>query len=189
MSTFMVEMSETANILQSATQRSLIILDEIGRGTSTYDGLSIAWAICDYLVNTIKAKTLFASHYHELIAVIEELPHAQNASVAIAEQANQITFLYKVIPGGIGKSYGLEVAKRAGLPASVVNYARTLLHQLENTETIPSQPTSEPNLFQNLPSSPPSEIDEALAKLDINSLTPIDALLTLKSWKERLKDD
>ena len=106
-----------------------------------------------------------------------------------AEQANQITFLYKVIPGGIGKSYGLEVAKRAGLPASVVNYARTLLHQLENTETIPSQPISEPNLFQNLPSSPPSEIDEALAKLDINSLTPIDALLTLKSWKERLKDD
>lgn len=187
MSTFMVEMSETANILQSATNKSLIILDEIGRGTSTYDGLSIAWAICDYLVQTVKAKTLFASHYHELIQVIEDLPQAQNASVAIAEQADQITFLYKVIPGGVGKSYGLEVAKRAGLPSSVIHYARHILTELETDQTPTQATTREPTLFSQFTDPTPSILDQALANLDINSLTPIDALLTLKTWKEKQK--
>ncbi len=185
MSTFMVEMAETANILQSATAKSLIILDEIGRGTSTYDGLSIAWSICDYLVNQVKAKTLFASHYHELIQVIEDLPRAQNASVAIAEQNDQITFLYKIVPGGIGKSYGLEVAKRAGLPSSVINFAKHLLNDLERKEPATHQP--EPNLFsaQENDTARQSELEKKIAFLDINSLTPIDALLLLKSWKEQ----
>lgn len=198
MSTFMVEMAETANILQSATTKSLIILDEIGRGTSTYDGLSIAWSICDYLVSNIKAKTLFASHYHELIQVIEDLPHATNASVAIAEQSDQITFLYKIVPGGIGKSYGLEVAKRAGLPSSVISFAKHLLQDLEsktthseaNLDLFSAPPTSSPmtNSEFRIPNSPSSPLSTALQQLDINSLTPIDALLTLKSWKEKLID-
>ncbi|MBI4836465.1 MAG: DNA mismatch repair protein MutS [Candidatus Abawacabacteria bacterium] len=187
MSTFMVEMSETANILRSATEKSLIILDEIGRGTSTYDGLSIAWAICDYLVHSVKAKTLFASHYHELIQVIEDLPHASNASVAIAEQADQITFLYKVVPGGIGKSYGLEVAKRAGLPPSVVQYARHILQELESGIPVPTQAKEDATLF-SVPIAPvQSKLEQTLEQLDINTLSPIDALLLLKTWKEKLK--
>ncbi len=189
MSTFMVEMTETANILKHATKNSLIILDEIGRGTSTYDGLSIAWAICEYLVHHIEAKTLFASHYHELINVIENLPKAQNASVAIAEHNKQITFLYKVVPGGIGKSYGVEVAKRAGLPHDVLNHAQSILAGLEHPTSLPS-PSSLP-----LPSSPPSSpipnsSSPTIAHvLDINidSLTPLDALLKLKDIQERMK--
>ncbi|MBP6085309.1 DNA mismatch repair protein MutS [Candidatus Gracilibacteria bacterium] len=184
MSTFMVEMSETANILRSATSKSLIILDEIGRGTSTYDGLSIAWAICEYLVKTVKAKTLFATHYHELINVVDKLPGAFNASVAIAEQNSSITFLYKIVPGGVGKSYGLEVARRAGLPSTVLQQAKQILHTLE---TAKSPDIKQPTLLDST-TEPTVEIPtfvHELNHLDINQLSPMEALLKLKEWKDQ----
>jgi len=201
MSTFMVEMTETANILNHATKDSLIILDEIGRGTSTYDGLSIAWAICEYLIHHIQAKTLFASHYHELINVVESLPKAENASVAIAEYNKQITFLYKVIPGGIGKSYGVEVAKRAGLPLDVLDHAQNILASLEKDSfhsssspaPIPAQLIVPPTpLSPSSPSSSPSPssfVLDQLLDINIDSLTPLDALMKLKDMQEKIKTE
>lgn len=131
-STFMVEMRETANILDNATANSLVILDEVGRGTSTFDGVSIAWAILDHLHDHNRSKTLFATHYHELIPVAEALPEAENLCVAIAENSEGVTFLYRVVKGAIDRSYGLEVAKIAGLPAKVIDRARLLLPLLES---------------------------------------------------------
>ncbi|MEK7708115.1 MAG: DNA mismatch repair protein MutS, partial [Verrucomicrobiota bacterium] len=131
-STFMVEMQEAANILNNATARSLVILDEIGRGTSTYDGVSIAWAILEYLHDRVGAKTLFATHYHELIAVAERLPRAKNYCVAVEENSGAgVVFLHKIIEGGIDKSYGIEVAKLAGLPSEVITKAQHILSTLE----------------------------------------------------------
>src|SRR3989338_11012841 len=139
-STFMVEMEETANILNNATDRSLIILDEIGRGTSTYDGVSIAWAILEYLHDILKAKTLFATHYHELIAVADKLENACNWSVSVDERMRdstacasdkKIIFLHKIVPGGIRKSYGIEVARLAGLPRDIINRANSIMKNLE----------------------------------------------------------
>ncbi len=190
MSTFMVEMSETANILKTATSKSLIILDEIGRGTSTYDGLSIAWALCEHLVHITQAKTLFATHYHELISVVENLSKAQNASVAIAQHGDNVTFLYKIIPGGIGKSYGLEVARRAGLPNTLIEGARTILKQLEQKDAeANSQAGAEPNLFSQSPTDPQiPEFIKDLSNLDCDRLTPFDALMTLKKLQENIKN-
>ena len=121
-STFMVEMTETANILNNATPRSLIILDEIGRGTSTYDGLSIARAVAEYIHNNprLGAKTLFATHYHELVQLAGFLPRAKNYNVAVTEEGGEVIFLRKIVPGGVDKSYGIHVAKLAGLPKSVI---------------------------------------------------------------------
>lgn len=131
-STFMVEMQEAANILNNATAQSLVILDEIGRGTSTYDGLSIAWAILEHLHDHIRAKSLFATHYHELISVAERLPRARNFSVAVEEDAHRgVVFLHKIVEGGIDKSYGIEVAKLAGLPEGVIQKAQHILSELE----------------------------------------------------------
>ncbi len=130
-STFMVEMSETAHILHHATGRSLVILDEIGRGTSTFDGLSIAWAVAEYLHTEIKAKTLFATHYHELTQLADRLPHAQNAHVAVREWNDQVIFLHKILPGGVDRSYGIQVARLAGLPKTVLTRAREILSDLE----------------------------------------------------------
>ena len=127
-STFLVEMNETANILNNATERSLILLDEIGRGTSTYDGLSIAWAVTEYLhiQKDVQAKTLFATHYHELVSLAEQLPRAINLNVAVKEFGNRIVFLKKIIPGGADKSYGVHVAEMAGLPGTVIQRAKEL---------------------------------------------------------------
>jgi DNA mismatch repair protein MutS len=131
-STFMVEMQEAANILANATGKSLVILDEIGRGTSTYDGMSIAWAIMEHLHDRIRCKTLFATHYHELISLADKLPNAANFSVAVREDAaDGVVFLYKISPGGVDRSYGIEVARLAGLPAEVVQKARRILVDLE----------------------------------------------------------
>ena len=121
-STFMVEMNEVANILQNAT-KSLIILDEVGRGTSTFDGLSIAWSICEYLVENIRARTLFATHYHELIELENIYPAVKNYSMAVKEHKDEVVFLRKVIPGGSDRSYGIHVAKLAGLPSKVLDSA------------------------------------------------------------------
>lgn len=186
MSTFMVEMSETANILRTATSKSLIILDEIGRGTSTYDGLSIAWALCEHLLRITQAKTLFASHYHELISVIDQLPKGKNASVAIAQHGDQVTFLYKIVPGGIGKSYGLEVARRAGLPTTLIEGAKNILKNLEEKDSPETHSqASEPTLFStNSPPQLPHFIKE-LASLDCDRLTPFDALVMLKQLQQK----
>lgn len=133
-STFMIEMAETANILRNATSKSLIILDEIGRGTSTYDGLSIAWAVIEYLYNFIGAKVLFATHYHELTELEKYLPNLKNYHMAVEDRGGELTFLYKVKSGSINKSYGIEVARIAGLPSEVVRRANEILRRLEKKE-------------------------------------------------------
>jgi DNA mismatch repair protein MutS len=133
-STFMVEMNETANILNHATNRSLVILDEIGRGTSTFDGLSIAWSVAEYLHTTLRARTLFATHYHELVELARLLPATKNYNVAVREWGDHIVFLRKIVPGGTDKSYGIQVARLAGLPAPVLKRAKEVLRQLEEDQ-------------------------------------------------------
>jgi DNA mismatch repair protein MutS len=133
-STFMVEMHETANIANNATSRSLVILDEIGRGTSTFDGLSIAWSVAEYLHDVLKARTLFATHYHELTELARTRPGVQNFNVAVREWNDQIIFLRKIIPGGADKSYGIQVARLAGLPKPVLERAKEILANLERSE-------------------------------------------------------
>ena len=140
-STFWVEMSEAALILKEATENSLVILDEIGRGTSTFDGVSIAWGIMEFLHDSIKAKTLFASHYHELIALADRMPRAANFSVQAHEQDGEVVFLYKILAGAIDRSYGIEVAKLAGLPLSVIERAKEILIELENEKIGDAQQT------------------------------------------------
>src|SRR5207249_978334 len=136
-STFMVEMCETANILNSATPRSLVILDEIGRGTSTFDGLSLAWSIVEYLHNQVGAKTLFATHYHELTELAGRLPRLRNFNVAVREWNDQIVFLRKIVEGGTDKSYGIQVARLAGVPKGVLERAKEILRNLEESELTP----------------------------------------------------
>jgi DNA mismatch repair protein MutS len=130
-STFMVEMNETANIVNNATERSLVILDEIGRGTSTFDGLSIAWSVAEFLHDKIKARTLFATHYHELTKLAAERSGVANLNVAVREWNEQIIFLRKIVPGGADKSYGIQVARLAGLPHEILNRAKDILSHLE----------------------------------------------------------
>jgi DNA mismatch repair protein MutS len=133
----MVEMSETANILNHATAQSLIILDEIGRGTSTFDGLSLAWSIVEHLHNQIGAKTLFATHYHELTELAARLPRLKNFNVAVREWSDQIVFLRKIVEGGADKSYGIQVARLAGVPRPVLARAKEILSNLEESELTP----------------------------------------------------
>jgi DNA mismatch repair protein MutS len=133
-STFMVEMNETANILNNATPKSLIVLDEIGRGTSTFDGLSIAWAVAEHLHNSVGAKTLFATHYHELTELAGTLPRVKNYNVAVREWHDQVIFLHKILPGGTDKSYGIQVGRLAGLPKEVIARAKEVLANLEEAE-------------------------------------------------------
>jgi len=136
-STFMVEMCETANILNNATPRSLIVLDEIGRGTSTFDGLSLAWSIVEHLHNQVGAKTLFATHYHELSELAARLPRLKNFNVAVREWHDQIVFLRKIVEGGTDKSYGIQVARLAGVPKSILTRAKEILGNLEESELTP----------------------------------------------------
>ncbi len=183
-STFMVEMIEAANILNNATPRSLLILDEIGRGTSTYDGLSIAWAIIEYLHSHPKLKpfTLFATHYHELTELAEMLPGVRNYNVAVTESEGRVVFLHKIVPGGADRSYGIHVAQLAGLPGPVIQRANEILRQLEATsgKTIPDQvpDSSQLRLF---PENNP--MIDAFKKVDLNSLSPIQALNLLYEWR------
>ena len=185
-STFMVEMIEAANILHHATPRSLLILDEIGRGTSTYDGLSIAWGMIEYIHNHphLRAKTLFATHYHELTQLAELLPGVRNYNVAVSEADNKVVFLHKIVPGGADKSYGIHVAQLAGLPSPVVQRANEIMAELEKSSgravRINPQAAQQALLF---PESSPL-LDE-LRELDINSLSPIEALNKLFEWQRR----
>jgi DNA mismatch repair protein MutS len=192
-STFMVEMQETSYILNNATEKSLIILDEIGRGTSTYDGMSIAWAITEYVHNTIRAKTLFATHYHELISVADKLERTKNKSFLVKEnEKDGVVFLYKLAEGGVDKSYGVEVAKLAGLPASVTSNALKILKDLEEgvlekgIETKLQKeiiPEDQMNLFAGVSEREHSALSK-LKGIDVNSLTPIEALQKLDELKK-----
>jgi DNA mismatch repair protein MutS len=144
-STFMVEMCETANILNNATSRSLVILDEIGRGTSTFDGLSLAWSIVEYLHNQVGAKTLFATHYHELTELAGRLPRVRNFNVAVREWKDQIVFLRRIVEGGTDKSYGIQVARLAGVPKPILERAKEILRNLEESELTPEGNVRQPS--------------------------------------------
>ncbi len=187
-STFMVEMVETAEILNHASHRSLLILDEIGRGTSTYDGLAIAWAIVEYLHNhpRLKPRTLFATHYHELVGLADLLPLVANYNVAVAEEGDKVLFLHHIVPGGADRSYGIHVAQLAGLPKDVVNRANELLHELEHhaptTAVTPSRLSSGQQMALFPEASP---LLEELAELDVNSMSPLEAINKLYEWKRR----
>jgi len=182
-STFLVEMNETANILNNATPKSLIILDEIGRGTSTFDGLSLAWSITEYIHNNplVKAKTLFATHYHELIALADDLPNAFNLNVAVEEHNDDIIFLRKIKIGGANKSYGINVAKMAGLPSYVLNRAKELLFQFMNIKN-DGEFIHQEELFD----TKDILLDE-FEKINLDNITPIEALNILHSLKNKIK--
>ncbi len=189
-STFMVEMIEAANILNNATTRSLLILDEIGRGTSTYDGVSIAWAMVEYIHShpDLKAYTFFATHYHELTQLAGLLPGVRNYNVAVSESDGKVVFLHKIIPGGSDRSYGIHVAQLAGIPKPVIQRANEILKQLEETSgtTLKQDSVSQ----QQLALFPENNaLLEAFQDLDINSLTPIEALNLLYEWKHRFISD
>lgn len=188
-STFMVEMTETANILNHATQRSLLILDEIGRGTSTYDGLSIAWAVVEYLHNhpRLRPRTLFATHYHELTQLADLLPGVRNYNVAVTETENRVIFLHKIVPGGADRSYGIHVAQLAGLPRPVIQRASEILEQLERTSG--RAVSFNPALPQQLTLFPETNpLLEELKSLDLNVLTPLEALNKLYEWQKKYLD-
>jgi DNA mismatch repair protein MutS len=201
-STFMVEMNETANILNNATHRSLIILDEIGRGTSTFDGMSIAWAVAEYISNPeiIGARTLFATHYHELTALASLLPGIKNYNIAVKEWNDQVIFLRKIVEGGADQSYGIQVARLAGLPIQVIQRAKAILADLEQdrkgeaqhhflkSEMPPKYSTHRPQRKQQIPSQQlslfgerPHPVVTKLKGLDLNKLTPLEALNLLHS--------
>jgi DNA mismatch repair protein MutS len=188
-STFMVEMVETANILHHATRRSLLILDEVGRGTSTYDGVSIAWAVVEFIHNhpRLRARTLFATHYHELVRLGELLPGVRNYNVAVSEEGGQVVFLHRIVPGGADRSYGIHVAELAGLPRPVINRAQEILAQLEADA---GQVRSERTPIRQLALFPQDNplLDE-LESLDVASLTPLEALNKLFEWQRRFGQD
>ncbi len=193
-STFMVEMTETANIINNATERSLVVLDEVGRGTSTYDGLSLAWAITEHVANGLKCRTLFATHYHELTELAELFANVKNCNVAVREWMDEVVFLHKILPGGTDKSYGLHVAKLAGIPKTILSRSKEILEELESTfqkeatgEHFSRHKTKEPDqdtLFVQKHKS----VLEKLASTDVNNLTPIEAINLLNQIKNEMNE-
>jgi len=194
-STFMVEMSETANILHNATERSLVLLDEVGRGTSTFDGVSLAWAVTEHLAARVKARTLFATHYHELTELAALVPGVRNLHCSVREWKDGIVFLRRIEEGGTDRSYGLHVAKLAGIPREVVARAAEVLHGLEqSTEAmergLSGKASGGPAAQFALFAAPPPEEDPLLREIratDPDRLTPIEALMKLREWVERLR--
>jgi len=192
-STFMVEMNETASILNNISPRSLILLDEIGRGTSTYDGISLAWAIAEYIHNhpTAKAKTLFATHYHELNEMALTLPRIKNFNVSVKEIDNKVLFLRKLVSGGSEHSFGIHVAKMAGIPNSVLRRADEILLQLEKNRSNPEL-ANHPKIksdelqlsFFQLDDPLLEQIRDEILNIDINTLTPVEALMKLNEIKK-----
>jgi DNA mismatch repair protein MutS len=211
-STFMVEMTETARILNTATARSLVILDEIGRGTSTYDGLSLAWSIVEHIHEHIGCRTMFATHYHELTDLEEQLPGVRNFNVAVKEWDDQVVFLHQIVPGAADKSYGIHVAQLAGVPRSVNNRAKEVLAWLESQHE--SSGASAPCVFaksNDQSPSPASTNGKSTSKPDqwqmtlfgyeehplldeirvtnLDELRPLEALQLLQSWQQRLIEE
>ncbi len=192
-STFMVEMNETASILNNISDRSLVLLDEIGRGTSTYDGVSIAWAIAEFLhENPAQPKTLFATHYHELNEMSESLPRIQNYNVAVKELKDTVLFIRKLVKGGSAHSFGIHVAKMAGMPQIVLQKAEKILKKLEKNHSgevlsgIKSAKEEMQLSIFNLDDPLLEEIKEEIMNLDINTLTPVEALMKLNEIKRML---
>jgi DNA mismatch repair protein MutS len=195
-STFMVEMSETSAILHTATARSLVLLDEIGRGTSTYDGISIAWSVSEHLHDAVGCKTIFATHYHELTQLAGHLVAVRNYNVRVREVGDQVLFLHRLEPGGADRSYGIEVGRLAGLPPSVLRRAKELLMVLEAEQIVPRpMQTSAINgasrgsgdqlaLFAALP----HPVVEKLGKMDPNTMTPLQALDVLARLVDEIKN-
>jgi DNA mismatch repair protein MutS len=185
-STFMVEMNECRAILAQATPQSLVILDEVGRGTSTYDGMSLARALIEYIHGHVGAKTLFSTHYHELTA-LEAIPGVVNYTVLVAEEGEEIVFLHRVVPGKADRSYGIQVARLAGLPAPVIARAREILVELENGRAS-APPKKRENLVQVELFSRGEEhpVLSELGKLDILNLTPLEALVKLDELQKKL---
>ncbi|MCL2303887.1 MAG: DNA mismatch repair protein MutS [Planctomycetaceae bacterium] len=202
-STFMVEMTETARILNRASGNSLVILDEIGRGTSTYDGISLAWAITEYLHDHVQCRTFFATHYHELTDLTDSLERVTNMNVAVREWNDEIAFLHKIIPGAADKSYGIHVARLAGVPREVIARARDILTELEKTHVdVAFQPleterqaetfvktTSGGAIQFSLFGSEEDPILEELRQIDLNRLAPLEALKLLSEWKQQLENE
>jgi DNA mismatch repair protein MutS len=194
-STFMVEMSETAEIIRHATDQSLIVLDEIGRGTSTYDGLSIAWSLVEFFVKETKALTLFSTHYHELIDLVESLDGAKNFTVKTINENGNVQFLYKLIEEGAAQSFGIHVAKLAGLPPEILNRSSELLHKLETQDLDTSNLLKKENknqldMFTPLPQIKYEDIHSPLLRsiegLDLNNMTPLEAMNKLVQIQEQL---
>jgi DNA mismatch repair protein MutS len=181
-STFMVEMVESANILNHATERSLVILDEVGRGTSTYDGLAIAQAMIEHLA-ALGAKTMFATHYHQLNALEGQIPGIANFRVAVEEVGDQIVLTHRVLPGGTDRSYGIHVARMAGVPRSVLDRASQILEELEvgPRAAVPRREKLQLTLFE----AEEPEVVKELQGVDVNRLTPLEALKLLDDWKRR----
>jgi DNA mismatch repair protein MutS len=199
-STFMVEMVETANILHHATPRSLVILDEIGRGTSTFDGLAIARAVVEYLHNNKRcgAKTLFATHYHELVELAQVLPRVRAYNVAVTEEQGQVVFLRKIMPGGADKSYGVHVAQLAGIPRQVVRRAEEILEELERTGDAKQRRRAMRGAMRDLPvpqaiqltlfSAEPDPLVEEIKTMAVDELTPLEALNRLYELQRRARE-
>jgi DNA mismatch repair protein MutS len=201
-STFMVEMSETANILHNATENSLVLMDEVGRGTSTYDGLSLAWACAEYLAQNVRALTLFATHYFEITRLPEHLPQVGNVHLAATEHQDTLVFLHHIQTGPASKSFGLQVAKLAGIPAAVIESAKTQLAILEGTPA-PTLSSAEVHTIESSPETPKARKSKASTQQDIFSsagkldayieainpdrLTPLDALKLIYKLKEALE--
>jgi DNA mismatch repair protein MutS len=198
-STFMVEMTETARILNTATARSLVILDEIGRGTSTYDGLSLAWSIVEHIHEHLGCRTLFATHYHELTDLAEQLAGVRNYNVAVKEWQDEVVFLHQIVPGAADKSYGIHVAQLAGVPRSVNERAREVLAWLESQHETSAAcglaqsnglPTRSSNHWQmTLFGGDDHPLLDEIRAADLNDLTPLEALRMLHSWQQRLADE
>ena len=189
-STFMVEMTETARILNTATPRSLVILDEIGRGTSTYDGVSLAWAVVEYLHDHIGCRTLFATHYHELTDLAKTLSSVRNLNVAVREWEDEVVFLHKIVPGAADKSYGIHVARLAGVPREVNERAKQILAQLEQEHLtgdgrpkIGGKSRRVGDLQLTLFAGEPHPVVEKLIALDLDGLSPREALQLLSQWQ------
>jgi DNA mismatch repair protein MutS len=200
----MVEMTETARILNTATPRSLVILDEIGRGTSTYDGISLAWSVVEFLHDHVGCRTLFATHYHELTDLEKSLTGVKNLNVAVREWQEEVIFLHKIIPGAADKSYGIHVARLAGVPREVVQRSKEILAQLEEEHLdaegrakiarprpgVPGAPAEKKTHIQLTLFGPAEHplVDE-LRKLDLNNVTPLAAMQLLQRWQEDLAKD
>jgi len=188
----MVEMSETSAILHNAGRRSLVLLDEIGRGTSTYDGVAIAWAVTEHLHDRVGCKTMFATHYHELMQLPEQLQHARNYNVAVRETGDTVVFLHRLEPGGTDRSYGIHVAQLAGLPGHVLERAREVLGTLEGEHRVvpgaPPDAARDPGQLPLFLEAPPDPMLQELRALDVDTLTPLQALNRLAEMKRRAED-
>ncbi len=194
-STFMVEMSETSAILHTATQRSLVLLDEIGRGTSTYDGISIAWSVSEHLHNAVRCKTIFATHYHELTQLADSLVAVRNYNVQVREIGDQVLFLHRLQPGGADRSYGIEVGRLAGLPPSVLARAKQLLRLLEAEQIVPrsgrapTQPASSTGDQLALFGVMTHPVVQQLRNVEPNNMTPIQALEMLARLVDEVRQE